>query len=105
MALVVMLFQFLSPAFLPMIVQEIPTDKATEYHAQHTLIVVPTLLKEKDEKEDRDLNTLNESVVILDFTNQSFNLAVSHSPKHFKFAEEDAFISPLRFALFCTLLI
>jgi len=105
MALVMMLFQFLSPAFIPMIVQEIPTEKATAYQVKHTLIVVPTFLKEKDEKEDRGVNTLNESAVILDFTNHSFNLTVSHSDKYSKFAEEDAFIPPPQFALLCTLLI
>lgn len=105
MALALMLFQFLSPAFIPLIVQEIPTEKATAYHAQHNSIVAPTFLKEKEEKEDNDLYTPNEPAAILDFTSHSFNLAVSHGNKYSKFAEILAFIQPPRFALFCTLLI
>ena len=106
MALVLMLFQFLSPAFIPLIVQQIPTEKATAYHAQHSSIIAPTFLKEKDEKEDGDLDTPNEPAALLDFTSHSFNLAVSHSNKYSKFAEEEhVFIQPPRFALFCILLI
>ena len=106
MALVLMLFQFLSPAFIPLTVQEIPSEKATAYHAHHSSIIAPTFLKEKDEKEDGDLDTPNESAAILDFTSHSFNLAVSHSNKYSKFSEEEhVFIQPPRLALFCILLI
>jgi hypothetical protein len=105
MALVLMLFQFLSPAFIPLIVQEIPTEKATAYHAQHSSIIAPTFLKEKDEKEDSDLSTPNESAAILDFTSHSLNLAVSHNNKYSKFAGDHVFVQPPRFALFCILLI
>ena len=106
MALALMLFQFLSPAFIPLIVQQIPTEKATAFHAQHSSIIAPTFLKEKDEKEDGDLDTPNEPAAILDFTSHSFNLAVCHSNKYSKFAEEEhVFIQPPRFALLCILLI
>ena len=105
MALVVMLFQFLSPAFIPLVVQEIPTEKATAFHAQHSSIVAPTFLKEKDEKEDGDIYAPNQQAAILDFTSHSFNLTVCHSSKYAKFAEERAIVQPPRFALFCTLLI
>ena len=106
MALVLMLFQFLSPAFIPLIVQEIPTERATAYHAQHSSIIAPTFLKEKDEKEDGEFFTPGEPAAILDFTSHSFNLTVSHSDKYyFQFADDHAIIQPPRFALFCTLLI
>lgn len=105
MALVVMLFQFLSPAFIPLVVQEIPTERATAYHAQHSSIVAPTFLKEKDEKEDSELFTLHGSAAILDLTSHSFNLVASHNNKYSKFAEDKSIIQPPRFALFCTLLI
>ena len=105
MALIMMLFQFLSPAFIPLIVQEIPTERATAYHAQHSSIIAPTFLKEKDEKEDSDLSTPGEPAAILDFTTHSFNLAVSHSDKYSRFSEERAIVQPPRFALFCSLLI
>lgn len=100
-----MLFQFLSPAFIPLIVQEIPTERATAYHAQHSSIIAPTFLKEKDEKEDSELLTTSESTPILDFSTHSFNLTVSHSNKYSNSSGESAFNQPPRFALFCTLLI
>ncbi len=105
MALVVMLFQFLSPAFIPLIVQEIPTEKATAYHAQHSSIIAPTFLKEKDEKEDSDLSAPNEPAAILDFISHGLNLAVSHSNKYSKFEEGYVFIQPPRLDLLCILLI
>ena len=105
MAIALMLFQFLSPAFIPLVVQEIPTERATAFHAQHSSIVAPMFLKEKDEKEDSELSTITESAPILDFSSHSFNLTVSHSKKYSKFAEELSFSPPPRSALFCTLLI
>lgn len=105
MAIVLMLFQFLSPAFIPLVVQEIPTERDTAFHVQHSSIVAPTFLKEKDEKEDSEIFTINESAPILDFSSHSFNLAVSHDNKYSKFAVDVALIEPPRLELFCTLLI
>jgi hypothetical protein len=106
MVLFVMLFQFLCPAFMPLIVQEIPTGKETAFHVQHTSIVAPMLLKEKDEKEDSDIfSVVAESAPILDLTSHSFNLTAAHGSKFSKFTEEKASNRPPRFALFCTLLI
>lgn len=105
MAIVLMLFNFLSPAFIPLVVQEIPTEKATAFHAQHSSIVAPMFLKEKDEKEDSGFSTITEPAPILDFSSHSFNLTVSHSNKCSNSAEEVAFTQPPRSALFCTLLI
>jgi hypothetical protein len=105
MAIALMLFQFLSPAFIPLVVQEIPTERATAFHAQHSSIVAPTFLKEKEEKEDSEITTITEPAAILDFASHSFNLTVSHSNKYSKSAEVIAINQPPRFALFCTLLI
>jgi hypothetical protein len=105
LAIALMLFNFLSPAFMPVVVQGIPTEKATAFHAQHSSIVAPMFLKEKDEKEDGEFFTLTEPAFILDFSSHSFNLTVSHSNKDSKFAEEIEFSPPPRSALFCTLLI
>jgi hypothetical protein len=104
MAIALMLFQFLSPAFIPLVVQEIPTERPTAFHAQHSSIVAPMFLKEKDEKEDSEFSTINEPAAILDFATHSLNLTVAHS-KFSKTANEGAFNQPQRFALFCTLLI
>ncbi|HEX6892393.1 MAG TPA: hypothetical protein VF141_16915 [Chryseolinea sp.] len=105
MAIALMLFQFLSPAFIPLVVQEIPTKRATAFHAQHSSIVAPTFLKEKDEKEDSEISTITESAPILDFSSHSFNLTVSHSNKYSRSSDEVAFTPPSRLALFCSLLI
>jgi hypothetical protein len=104
-ALALMLFNFLSPAFIPLVVQEIPSEKATAFHAQHSSIVAPMFLKEKDEKDDSEFLTITEPAPILDFSSHGFNLAVSHSNKCSNSAEEIAFTPPPRSALFCTLLI
>lgn len=103
-AIALMLFQFLSPAFIPLIVQEIPTKRETAFHAQHSSIVAPTFLKEKDEKEDSEFSTTNERTPILDFTSHSFNLTASHN-NNSDLTEELAFTQPPRLELFCTLLI
>lgn len=105
MALALMLFNFLSPAFIPLVVQEIPNDKATAYHAHHSSVIAPTFLKEKDEKDDVDIDTPQEPAALLDLTSHVFNLTVSHSNKYSTNAEEIAFVPPPRFSLFCTLLI
>ena len=105
MAIALLLFQFVSPAFIPLVVQGSPADDEIAFHAQHTSIVAPTFLKEKDEKEDSEHLTFSEPAAILDFSSHSFNLAVSHSNKYSKFTEETAFTQPPRSALFCTLLI
>jgi hypothetical protein len=105
MALVLMLFQFLSPAFIPLVVQANATEKATSFNPQHSSIVAPTFLKEKDEKEDSEFFSITEPTPILDLTTHSFNLTVSHSNKDSNSTEESALNQPPRFALFCTLLI
>ena len=52
LALFVMLFQFICPAFLPIVTQRDAVSKETSVSQQHTSIVIPLLLKEKDEKEN-----------------------------------------------------
>ena len=105
MAIALMLFNFLSPAFIPLVVQEIPTEKATAFHAQHSSIVAPMFLKEKEEKDDSESSTITEPAPILDFSTHSFNLTASHSNKYSNSAGDVAFNQPPRLALFCTLLI
>ena len=75
---------------MPLVVQEIPTGKATAFHVQHSSIVAPMLLKEKDEKEDSELFSVAESAPILDLTSHSFNLTAAHDSKFSNFTEEKA---------------
>jgi len=102
-ALVLLLFQFMAPAFLPMVVAEIPADRATAVHPQHNSIVVPLLLKEKEEEEHDDVFTSEGMPPLLDLSVHSINLIALHHkltilsiPKHQR---------PPLFTLFCKLLI
>lgn len=104
-ALVMMLFQFLSPAFVPLVVQEIPTDKAIAYSVQHSSIVVPMLLKEKDEKEDGEFFSVSNSTPLLDLTSHSFNLTASHESKYSISSDKHKFPQPPLSTLYCTFLI
>jgi len=106
MALLLMLFQFLSPAFIPLVVQDTPAEKATSYQVHHnSSVVAPMFLKEKDEKEFDEFFSVSDSTPLLDLTSHSFNLTASHEDKSSIFLEERSFLQPPRFTLFCTLLI
>jgi hypothetical protein len=105
MAIALMLFQFLSPAFMPSLVQEIPTEKVTAFYEQHSSFVALSFLKEKDEKEENKFSTINEPAPILDFTSHTFNLTASHSNKYSNSTRDAAFNQSQRLTLFCTFLI
>jgi len=105
LALVLMLFQFLAPAFMPIVVQEIPSERSTSFHQQHTSIVAPMLLKEKDEKEHEELFSVSNSTPLLDLTSHSFNLAASHQSIDSINQDEHNFSQPPLFARYCTFLI
>jgi hypothetical protein len=107
MALLLMLFQFLAPAFMPPAVQDFLSDKITVIHPQHSSIVAPLFLKEKEEeeKEDGDFFTVSRSAPLLDFTSHSFNLTASHGNKYSVFPQQHGFPQPPLFTLFCTFLI
>jgi len=105
MALLLMLFQFLSPAFIPLIVQATPTNKAITYNVQHSSIVAPMLLKEKDEKEDCDFLPVSDSTPLLDLTSHSSNLTASHKEKYSISFECHTFLQPPLSTLYCTFLI
>jgi len=105
-ALFVMLFQFVCPAFISIVVQQIPTTKETAFSTQHTSIVAPMLLKEKDEKESAEefLSVCN-STTLLDFTSHGSNLTAAHDNKHADISERDTLILPPLFTMHCALLI
>ena len=75
--LFVMVFQFFAPTFLP-VVREIPNAKAKCYQAEHSSIVAPILLKEKDEKEHEESSSVSNPIAILDFLDHSINLTATH---------------------------
>lgn len=103
--LLAMLFQCLSPAFVPLVTQEIPTSGAVAFSVQHSSLIVPMLLKEKDEKEDSEFFSISNSTPLLDLTSHSFNLSAAHQIKYSIASDIHGFLNPPLFNLFCTLLI
>jgi len=104
-ALILLLFQFLAPAFLPMVVQEIPADRETAFHPQHNSIVVPLLLKENDEKEHDDVFTSEGMPPLLDLAAHGVNLIASYQNKLTIVSAPDSYPQRPLFTLFCTFLI
>jgi len=103
--LVLMVFQFLAPAFMPVVVQEMPSDKVTAYHAQHNSVIAPMFLKEKDEKEHEEFFSITGSTQLLDLTSHSFNLAASHASRQLIVQDDYRLPHQPLFSLFCTFLI
>lgn len=83
--LIALLLQFLLPVFLPIVTQagDMREDAhATAVHAHHSSIVIPQLLKEKDdETELNDDTILIDYVALIDFTDHSFVLTRFHESK------------------------
>jgi|SRR5688500_4890122 hypothetical protein len=105
-ALVLVLFQFLAPAFLPMVVQEIPQADTKYFHVQHSSIVAPLLLKEKDERELEEVVSIPALSALLDLTVHGFNLTASHTGKNTYFSDEQHYSpQPALFTRYCTFLI
>jgi hypothetical protein len=100
-----MLFQFLVPAFVPLAIRDHPADKGTSYDVQHSSVVVPTFLKEQDEKEDSDFLPASSSTPLLDFATHTSNLVASHKNKYSQFSNEEGFLLALSPCRLCTLLI
>jgi len=81
LALLTMLCQFFAPVFFPLGVQEVNNPRESHYHVQHTSIVAPLLLKEKDEKENEEQLHSPGQTALLDFTDHSSNLTATHTGK------------------------
>jgi hypothetical protein len=104
-ALLLLFFQFLAPAFLPMVVQEIPADRITAFHPQHSSIVVPLALKENDEKKHDDVLASEDMPPLLDLAVHSVNLIASYQNKLTIISVPDTSRQRSLFRLFCMLLI
>ena len=105
-ALVLMLFQFFAPAFLPLVVQQVPHGEATSIHVPHSSIVAPLLLKEKDEKEHDGFTSVSDLAPLLDLTAHSLNLKASHKGKPNYFHQDLCYdLGPALFTRLCTFLI
>jgi Na+-translocating ferredoxin:NAD+ oxidoreductase RnfG subunit len=104
-AILVMLFQFVCPAFLPIVTQRDAVSKETTISEQHTSIVVPLLLKEKDEKENAEFTSESDATPLLDLLTHSINLTAAHDHKHAAVYEEHGTTRPPLFRMLCTLVI
>ena len=105
LALFVMLFQFICPAFLPIVTQRDAVSKETSVSQQHTSIVIPLLLKEKDEKENAEFTSNSDPAPLLDLSSHSINLTAAHDIKHAEVYEEHGLTRPPLFQMLCTLVI
>jgi hypothetical protein len=101
-ALILLLFQFLAPAFLPLVVQEIPADRETAFHPQHNSLVVPLLLKENDEKEHDDVVTSEGMPPLLDLAAHGVNLIASYKNKLTIVSAPESHPQRALLTLFCT---
>lgn len=104
-ALLVLLFQFVCPAFLPIVTQQETVSKETTISKMHTSIVVPLLLKEKDEKEDTESLSDSGAAALLDFSSHGNNLTAVHDNKQSEVLQEHCLTRLPLFKIFCTLLI
>jgi hypothetical protein len=105
-ALLLMLFQFFAPAFLPLVVQQVPHSKTTSIDVQHSSIVAPLLLKEKDEREHDGFASISNLAPLLDLTAHSINLSASHQEKPNYFHHDLWYdLAPALFTRLCTFLI
>lgn len=89
--IIALLFQFVSPAFFAVITQgaDIRENDRATIHTPHSSIVIPQLLKEKDETEKNDDDFTINLVALIDFTHHSFVLTKSHESKFTPFVFHD----------------
>jgi hypothetical protein len=104
--LAMILFQFFAPSLLPCVVQKASPSKTTSVHTPHRSIVVPLLLKEKDEKADEHVSSGPNLAAILDFASHSLNLKATHKG-NYNYLHRDQWyhLQPAIFTLLRTFLI
>ena len=106
MALLLMLFQIFAPSFFPLIVQQTSHKNEVNVHVQHSSIVAPLLLKEKDEKSHEEHLNVSNLAAILDLTVHSINLTATHTRKQNYFHQDLRYnLQPSLFARLCSFLI
>jgi hypothetical protein len=81
--LVLTLFQFFAPVFFTVSAQGVdPAQEKCDYHPAHNSIVLPVLLKEKEETELRAGDAGDtDSIPLIDFSDHGFVLAELHASK------------------------
>jgi hypothetical protein len=80
--LVLTLFQFFTPVFFTVSAQDAdPNKEIGGYHPTHNSIVIPVLLKEKEETESRVDDADTDFIPLIDFSDHSFVLAEHHASR------------------------
>jgi len=80
--LVLLVFQFTAPAFLSVSAQGTePSQETCGYHPLHNSLVIPILLKEKEETESRCDDSFTDFVALIDFSDHSCVLAEFHASR------------------------
>lgn len=104
--LLLMLFQFFTPPFFTLVAPEISKVNTAAYHVQQNSMVAPLLLKENDEKENKEFSSISTLAPLLDFTIHTLNLAATHKKKYAYLSNDQRYdLQPSRFTLHCTFLI
>jgi hypothetical protein len=105
-ALLVMLFQFFAPPFFSVIVQQTSRKREISLDVQHSSVVAPLFLKEKDEKSNEQNLSITKLAAILDLTVHTINLTASHTGKQNYFHQDLRYnLLPALFTCLCTFLI
>jgi hypothetical protein len=102
--LVLMMFQFIAPAFMYIVCQSDESQKgALTYHTENSTIVFPQFLKEKEETEEESTRFSDahfDFIPLIDFTDQSFVLTELHETKFTPLLYRDRYdVSPPLFTL------
>ena len=79
--LVLLLFQFMAPVLPSASAQDDMPDHQTCVYPQHHALIMPVLLKEKEETESRSADSFAPSVPLIDFSDHSCVLAEFHTAK------------------------
>src|SRR3954469_24320500 len=81
--LLLLLFQFIAPTFLPVALPDIGGDNnVVSYHPVHTSLLIPIVFKEKEENEQEDAVQSFVPTQLIDFTDHTFALTQLHQSKH-----------------------
>lgn len=99
-----MLFQFVGPAFLSVTTQWDSVSNEKTIDIQHSSIVFPVLLKDKDETENNETTSHPAFAVLIDLSSHGVNLAAAYAGQHSRAFEKPGEVHPL-FQIFCAFLI
>ena len=106
--LALLLFQFISPAFLPVAGQGLDAveKRSISLHAEHSSILLPLILREKEEDDHEGSDITFVLTQLIDFSDHNLALTELHELKYnsLNYAQWYNHQPPL-FALFCTYII